>query len=644
MMLLTRKIVQTYPKPIQDDFYYQPVRVNDRSMVFRRSVSLTWKSRLAAVIVFALPSLLLAVDSDSDGLDDSVETNTGIYISPTNTGTNSNNSDSDADGAGDWYEITASFTDPNSKTSKPKIPYPLPDPDSSIGLSNKSVKVYIMSGQSNMVGDGLVAGTALGTLDTITKQQNKFPNLLNSSNGWTKRSDVIYRSVITDPWTGDGKLTVADAGSSIGPEFGFGHVMGYYLDEPVLLIKSSQGNRALGWDYRPPGSPRFDYTDGYTYSAYGESPERWLTGTPGPTPFVWYSGKQYDDCFLAESEMGTPAWAVTAIYPANCQVRHNGVIYLSKSAHTSAANTEPGVGAQWDTYWSVYSIFNVVDILDNFATEYPSWAAQGFEIAGFVWWQGNRDFADGVNFRLPYPIHYEPNLVQFIKQLRAYYTNRYPGKCSITTPFVLATGCGDPQTSGNGLVVANAQLAVSDPAKYPEFAGNVKTMDTRNYWRERSVSPANNVSHYHRNAETYMLNGDALGRGMIELEERASYAAWQSANNTASALDQDHDNDGVLNGIEWFINGSNESNGHTTLPSVTGSGDTLSITWTKAATYIGIYGSSFVVETCETLIGTWTPEALSSNGPVSVNGNDVTFTFPLPMSTRNFVRLRVIEP
>ena len=57
-----------------------------------------------------------------------------------------------------------------------------------------------------------------------------------------------------------------------------------------------------------------------------------------------------------------------------------------------------------------------------------------------------------------------------------YYANRYAGKCSTTTPFVLATGCGDPQTSGNGLAVANAQLAMNDALKYPDFAGNVKTM------------------------------------------------------------------------------------------------------------------------------------------------------------------------
>jgi hypothetical protein len=54
----------------------------------------------------------------------------------------------------------------------------------------------------------------------------------------------------------------------VGVELGFGHVMGYYHGEPVLLIKASQGNRSLAWDYAPPGSPRFDF-GGTTYAGYG---------------------------------------------------------------------------------------------------------------------------------------------------------------------------------------------------------------------------------------------------------------------------------------------------------------------------------------------------------------------------------------
>jgi alpha-galactosidase len=53
--------------------------------------------------------------------------------------------------------------------------------------------------------------------------------------------------------------------------------------------------------------------------------------------------------------------------------------------------------------------------------------------------------------------------------------------------------------------------------KYPEFNGNVLTMETRQFWRDKSISPKDQDYHYNRNAETYMLVGEALGKGMIQL-------------------------------------------------------------------------------------------------------------------------------
>jgi len=43
--------------------------------------------------------------------------------------------------------------------------------------------------------------------------------------------------------------------------------MGQIHDEPVLLIKASQGNRSLGWDFLPPGSEQFEH-QGRTYAGY----------------------------------------------------------------------------------------------------------------------------------------------------------------------------------------------------------------------------------------------------------------------------------------------------------------------------------------------------------------------------------------
>lgn len=54
-----------------------------------------------------------STDSDGDGIVDSHETGTGIYVSATNAGTNRLLRDSDGDGASDWEELVAG-TNPNS--------------------------------------------------------------------------------------------------------------------------------------------------------------------------------------------------------------------------------------------------------------------------------------------------------------------------------------------------------------------------------------------------------------------------------------------------------------------------------------------------------------------------------------------------
>ena len=77
---------------------------------------------------------------------------------------------------------------------------------------------------------------------------------------------------------------------------------------------------------------------------------------------------------------------------------------------------------------------------------------------------------------------------------------------------------GGKELKGHGLTIANAQLAVSgEKGKYPEFSGNVKTIDARKHWRDKSVSPSGAGYHYNHNAETYMEVGNDLGWAMAEL-------------------------------------------------------------------------------------------------------------------------------
>ena len=53
----------------------------------------------------------------------------------------------------------------------------------------------------------------------------------------------------------------------MGPEFGIAGTTTTGGNN-VMLLKSCIGNRALGWDLLPPGTPRHDFTDskGDTYT------------------------------------------------------------------------------------------------------------------------------------------------------------------------------------------------------------------------------------------------------------------------------------------------------------------------------------------------------------------------------------------
>jgi hypothetical protein len=67
--------------------------------------------------------------------------------------------------------------------------------------------------------------------------------------------------------------------------------------------------------------------------------------------------------------------------------------------------------------------------------------------------------------------------------------------------------------------VAEAQLAVDGgKGKYPEFKGNVKSVDIRHIWPDPKNSPKDQSFHYHQNGGTYMEIGEAFGKAMIEMQ------------------------------------------------------------------------------------------------------------------------------
>jgi hypothetical protein len=279
----------------------------------------------------------------------------------------------------------------------------------------KPVKVFILMGQSNMVGMGKIAGGD-GSLENAVKAKKKYPYLVDEAGNWAERKDVRFVRVMSGRGGGmqqfNNEWMTVKACKTIGPEFGIAQFVGDALDEPVMILKSCIGNRSLGWDLLPPGSERYEaeVTEKggnkvtKVFAGYKDSPDAWVKGTE-PQKIGWYAGKQYDD---------DVSYAKTVLADLNKYC--------------------PG------------------------ATKY--------EVAGFFFWQGEKDCGN--------PVHasrYEQNLVNFIKQLRKDF-NAPDAKFVMATLGESAKGCG-----GNGGMVLDAQLAVDGSSgKHPEFKGSVATV------------------------------------------------------------------------------------------------------------------------------------------------------------------------
>ncbi len=170
----------------------------------------------------------------------------------------------------------------------------LPDPDGKPADMSKPVQVYILLGQSNMVGAGKIS-----KLDSVVKEKKKYPYLVDAAGNWTVRKDVRNVRVMG---SGTGNMRefnneeMTIKGRSIGPEIGIGHYVGHAVDAPVMILKSCIGNRSLGWDLLPPGSESYEFEDKgkvWHYAGYKESPSHWEKGTE-PKKIGWYAGMQYD--------------------------------------------------------------------------------------------------------------------------------------------------------------------------------------------------------------------------------------------------------------------------------------------------------------------------------------------------------------
>ena len=299
-------------------------------------------------------------------------------------------------------------------------------PAAAQGGATVPLKVYILAGQSNMEGQAKVE-----TFDYIGDDPATAPLLkeMRGPDGKPRVCERVWISYLTgspDKGTlgeGSGKLTAGygsrsnptEDGGKIGPEFTFGIYASKAYDGPILIIKTAWGGKSLNTDFRPPSAGPYEFNDAQ------------LEGLK----------KQGKDIAQAKAD----------------KAKATGRYYKLMIEHVMKVLADPK---------------RVVPDYDP---------KQGYEIAGFAWFQGWNDMCDGGT----YPDRGKPGcyakygqwMADFIRDVRKDLN-------APKMPFVIGViGVdGDKATGG----IANLRPAMSAPAEMPEFKGNVAAVQTAPYW------------------------------------------------------------------------------------------------------------------------------------------------------------------
>lgn len=282
----------------------------------------------------------------------------------------------------------------------------------SLGLAAHAapLKVYVLSGQSNMQGHA-----STSTFEYMANDPKTAPLLeeMRDRKGNPTVCDKVWISYLSEdrggnPTVKEGKLTAGFGArdDTIGPEFTFGITMEKLTNEPILIIKTAWGGKSLHTDFRPP----------------------------------------------------------------------------------TASSDEAGAYYQ-------RMIEHIKKVLEDPKKVVPQYNPRnGFELAGFVWFQGWNDLVDGG----AYPNRgqkggydaYSENLAHMIRDVRKDLN-------APKLPFVIGVlGVGGPtKMYDSPRYVAthqNFRDAMAAPAGMREFRGNVTNVLTENFWDHKLAAAREN--------------------------------------------------------------------------------------------------------------------------------------------------------
>lgn len=163
--------------------------------------------------------------------------------------------------------------------------------------------------------------------------------------------------------------------------------------------------------------------------------------------------------------------------------------------------------------------------------------------------------------------------------------------------------------------------------------GNTEVVDRLFFGTEQQASGTYGAT---GSGATHIDDAHFTGTGVLSVisDPPARYAGWADLYAPGQTMDQDHDHDGVANGIEYFMGETGST--FTTNPAPEGG----TVTWPMGFDYAGVYGTDYEVQYSTDLI-VWTKvnEGTGANTATITPGNSVVYH--MPTGGRSFVRLVV---
>jgi hypothetical protein len=287
----------------------------------------------------------------------------------------------------------------------------------------KPLKVFILAGQSNMQGHA-----AVSTLGSLADDPKTAPllELMRDTKGKPKVCDKVWITSVgclgdaySDLKEAKGKLTAGFGApeNKFGPEFTFGLTLEKELNEPILIIKTAWGGRSLHTDFRPPSA----------------GPEK-------INDFILDQWRRRKLNVEKETE----------------RIQKNGGVFYK------------------------HMIDHVRKVLKDVKRVVPDHdPKQGYELAGFVWFQGFNDYVDSWT----YPEQHKPGGYDQYAELLGHLIRDVRKDLSAPKlPVVIGVMGIGGEKAGKKAPQKHFREAQVKPTTLAEFKGNVVAVETAPFW------------------------------------------------------------------------------------------------------------------------------------------------------------------